>query len=539
MESRFIVTCECGKRLSVSAKGRGKSVRCPGCDNSIPIPQAQVGEITTSASGSPVPKRGFDTLRFLWTLVGVVAVGSVGFLWWFLNQPTESERQAATVRLEESIEAARDWLEQDGDENGDSIEKDLVSALADRGLQERKEGTATLAEVRRKLAEQRRANGSSSQTATGPDDEFMRLGAAESPNSRQNTELKGKNTMNTEEVVSATISSVVLIKGSRSSGSGFVIDKDLIATNKHVIEGESMNAINAYFPSVSEKRRGPHPVTLLYEDPTKDLAFLKIERAVSSPLTLSENYKFRPGLDVVVVGSPGFGDNKVLENAVSRGVLSSVTTIEGEEYHQVSISINSGNSGGPVLDNQGKVIGVVTLKASTKEGLAFAIPVRQLIDSLGRGRALTADEVAQQARAHRLRFVATKTWGLAEFYRVAMVAYADSMETAIDKGLSAQTGLTIAQEAFRKVETPRQAQIEDARRELKRELETSTADRQVPESVREKLADLWANHLEFQDYVENPRGSLVTYRDKLRELTDTRKRLCDSLGVLLGITIGS
>jgi S1-C subfamily serine protease len=68
----------------------------------------------------------------------------------------------------------------------------------------------------------------------------------------------------------------------------------------------------------------------------------------------------------------------VLENAISRGVMSSKTVIEDMSYRQLSIAINPGNSGGPVFDSAGRVIGLATLKSTKAESMGFSIPVEDL-----------------------------------------------------------------------------------------------------------------------------------------------------------------
>ncbi len=84
------------------------------------------------------------------------------------------------------------------------------------------------------------------------------------------------------------------------------------------------------------------------------------------------------GEDVTVIGNPGMGDDMVLENAISRGVMSAKTVIEGMNYYQMNIAINPGNSGGPVFDSYGRVIGVATLKSNKAEAMGFCIPVEEL-----------------------------------------------------------------------------------------------------------------------------------------------------------------
>jgi hypothetical protein len=93
----------------------------------------------------------------------------------------------------------------------------------------------------------------------------------------------------------------------------------------------------------------------------------------------------------------------VLKNAVSKGIMSTEVTVLGRPYYQLSVSINPGNSGGPVLDDGGNVLGVLTLKAAHNEGLAFCVPVGQLLASFARSRTLTSDDLALVEQTHLAR----------------------------------------------------------------------------------------------------------------------------------------
>ena len=171
--------------------------------------------------------------------------------------------------------------------------------------------------------------------------------------------------------------SVALIKGKVSSGTGFLVKRGVIATNAHVIEGEFLSNLEVRFPSAPAGNQAPLGVQLLYEDRHRDLAFLAISSNLPA-LEIAPSYRFIKGEDVTVIGNPGLGDEVVLENAISRGIMSSKTVIDGMNYLQLSIAINPGNSGGPVFDSAGRVIGVATLKSSKAEAMGFCIPVEDI-----------------------------------------------------------------------------------------------------------------------------------------------------------------
>ena len=157
----------------------------------------------------------------------------------------------------------------------------------------------------------------------------------------------------------------------------------VVATNAHVIEEEFISNLEVRFPSAPAGSQGPTKAQLLYEDRKRDIAFLAVKSDLPV-LPLAPNYSFVKGEDVIVIGNPGMGDETVLENAISRGVMSSKTVIEGMPYHQMNIAINPGNSGGPVFDSLGRVIGVATLKSNKTEAMGFSIPVEDVNAALAK-----------------------------------------------------------------------------------------------------------------------------------------------------------
>jgi hypothetical protein len=151
------------------------------------------------------------------------------------------------------------------------------------------------------------------------------------------------------------------------------------------------------FPSAPAGSQGPIKAQLLYEDRKRDLAFLAVKTDLPV-LRVAPNYTFVKGEDILVIGNPGLGDEVVLENAISRGVMSAKTVLDGMHYHQMNISINPGNSGGPVFDSQGRVIGVATLKSSKTEAMGFSIPVEDVNEALTKV-ATARPELASRHRA--------------------------------------------------------------------------------------------------------------------------------------------
>jgi hypothetical protein len=171
------------------------------------------------------------------------------------------------------------------------------------------------------------------------------------------------------EIAKRTIPSVVTIRTDRGSrGTGFVIGSEgLIATNLHVVTGASRVAITVADGRVFDQ------VTVAGFDPRHDLVVLRIKARSLPVLRLSE-VEPELGQPVVVIGHPrGF------ENTLSDGLVSAVRQLRpGLEVIQISAPISQGSSGGPVLDQRGRVIGVAYLTSMVGQNLNFAVPARYL-----------------------------------------------------------------------------------------------------------------------------------------------------------------
>ena len=162
------------------------------------------------------------------------------------------------------------------------------------------------------------------------------------------------------------------------SGSGvFMSDKGYILTNNHVIEGVKDVTV-VYSDGTQEK------ATIVGADKYSDIAVLKIQGQVPDVASLGNSDLLNPGESVIAIGSP-LGDFK---NTVTVGVVSatgrSIDTGNGytiDGLIQTDAAINQGNSGGPLVDLAGEVIGINTLivrnsgSGTVAEGLGFAIPV--------------------------------------------------------------------------------------------------------------------------------------------------------------------
>ena len=174
-------------------------------------------------------------------------------------------------------------------------------------------------------------------------------------------------------------------QSSQSLGSGFVIDRaGHIVTNYHVIAG-------AQKVQVSFSGQDQIPATVVGKDPTTDTAVLKIDthaRALT-PLPLGDSDAVKVGDSVYAIGNP-FGLTRTLTSGLVSAVGRQIFAPNGlpvERAIQTDAAINHGNSGGPLLDAQGRVIGVTSQiqtgsndATSGNVGIGFAIPINTVRD---------------------------------------------------------------------------------------------------------------------------------------------------------------
>jgi S1-C subfamily serine protease len=186
-------------------------------------------------------------------------------------------------------------------------------------------------------------------------------------------------------------------------GSGFILTKDgLILTNNHVIGNAQPGNVEV---RLFDKHK--YPATVVTVDKSHDLALLKINAPNLVPATLAETSTgLMVGQRVYAIGNP-FG----LDGTMTRGIISAIRTVRGPDNNdidgaiQTDASVNPGNSGGPLLNSRGEVIGITTMIAGNpgvdqSAGIGFAIPIdtaKTMIDDYakyGRVRRPTLDIVS-------------------------------------------------------------------------------------------------------------------------------------------------
>jgi putative serine protease PepD len=186
-------------------------------------------------------------------------------------------------------------------------------------------------------------------------------------------------------VAKKVLPSVVTVRVTGAIGSGFVVSADgYVITNDHVVEGAD-DTMSVSFSDGSTAR-----ASVVGRDPESDIAVIKVAKSGLTPVTIGDS-------DAIAVGDPvlAFGSPLALVNTVTSGIVSAVDrTIQAGDpggttrYYaaiQTDAAVNQGNSGGPLVDAGGKVIGVNSVIRSVggteteagNIGLAFAIPINQ------------------------------------------------------------------------------------------------------------------------------------------------------------------
>ena len=210
------------------------------------------------------------------------------------------------------------------------------------------------------------------------------------------TLTSGRRVMTDAEVYASQVGSVVSINvtgesgvnyfgqpvQTASSGSGFVLTKDgYIVTNYHVIE--SGKTVEVTFSDNST-----YDATIIGGDKDYDIAVLKIEGSDFQAVTVGDSSLLRVGDHVSAIGNP-LGE---LTFSMSEGIASSVNraiNVDGTPFNmiQVTCAVNPGNSGGPLFNQYGEAVGIVSAKYSsysttTVEGLGFAIPINDVLSMI-------------------------------------------------------------------------------------------------------------------------------------------------------------
>jgi S1-C subfamily serine protease len=166
-------------------------------------------------------------------------------------------------------------------------------------------------------------------------------------------------------------------------GTGFVVEGGFIVTNRHVVQPLT----NVEYVVIDATER-EYAITNIYRDPSNDLAILKLETNQLRPIALGNSDAVRVGESVVAIGNALGEFRHTVTTGVVSGLGRGITAIEGTEFEslddviQTDAAMNLGNSGGPLINAQGQVIGVNVAVSAIGQNIGFAIPINVVKASL-------------------------------------------------------------------------------------------------------------------------------------------------------------
>lgn len=183
--------------------------------------------------------------------------------------------------------------------------------------------------------------------------------------------------------------SVVTVMVEKRMGTGFIVnDQGVIITNKHVLD-------KATAAKIKLANGDELPAQLTLTDPRHDLLLLKVDRPHLPAVTFASSAKLKQGSEVAALGAP-FG----LSDTLTKGIVSAADRdIDGQKFIQIDAALNQGNSGGPIINEQGQVVAVATLVAKKAENMGFAIPSDDVIAFLTEAKVTFATLDAAPAAA--------------------------------------------------------------------------------------------------------------------------------------------
>ncbi|HEY6035217.1 MAG TPA: S1C family serine protease [Kofleriaceae bacterium] len=198
--------------------------------------------------------------------------------------------------------------------------------------------------------------------------------------------------MSAREIVDASSPAIVRVEaGEDRVGTGFILDRSgLIATNLHVIEGESTIKVKLY------KDQGEYPVvSIAGVDRGHDLALMRINPHGKLPVVhLGDSNVVSAGDRIYAIGNP-LG----MDYSVSDGLISQVRQLSAElTILQISAPISQGSSGGPLFNQFGEVIGVTTMIVTQGQNINLAVPGNYLLPMVKQPQAIELAEFAKATK---------------------------------------------------------------------------------------------------------------------------------------------
>jgi len=176
-------------------------------------------------------------------------------------------------------------------------------------------------------------------------------------------------------IAKRSIESTVTLTLGNKIGSGAFITKDgLILTCSHVVEGATEYDV---ILSNNVKVKGK----VIRVSPEFDVALVQVEGIEVKPLPLGKSLNIEEGEEVYTIGTPNYTN---LGQSISKGIVSGIRVIDEYSFLQTDASVNPGNSGGPLINAKGEIIGVVNMKVIKQgtERIGFAVPIDVAVEKL-------------------------------------------------------------------------------------------------------------------------------------------------------------
>jgi S1-C subfamily serine protease len=333
-----------------------------------------------------------------------------------------------------------------------------------------------------------------------------------------------------EQIFEKCSPAVAQVRNKAGSGSGFLVRPNVVVTNAHVVEDDFVENLRVSFPSIAGTK--DVPATLLHYDRKRDLAVLGVQTKLS-PLFLA-GQEPKQGQQVVVIGSPGIVAAEVAANTITHGTLTNKLRLPGhdDEFYQIDAAINHGNSGGPVFNARGEVIGVATLSLRGKQAMNYAIPFPEVAKAIDAAQARTRAQVDQISAEYDASVIFRTLGKASSLYQYGMAIYANSMQLAVKKGEKPDVGWMRASAAI-------DAGIEKGvklyfGKRCEEALPSVVGNKSLPPAAKDQLKQLHALFLEMKDWFDNPR-ELAGYPIKTRDCGEKMSRLFASLRLELGV----
>jgi S1-C subfamily serine protease len=306
---------------------------CPSCGRRVPraVSKCRCGGVLPPADDPPAVEEAPRSSPWLVYLVLIAAVAGVGY-WSFMQPPAQIPGSTASA----TFDAAAQPVE-----------------------------PATASPRPRELSPEQRAWDAAARTQNKQAPIELKEGAIPLSDPGAAATL--------EDMVGRAMPSIVLVEATSGRGSAFYVRHDTLITNVHVVQQDGYVTLRRMDGSSVSAR-------VQTRAPNFDIAILKVAQASPSQpfLQMGSTSTLKAGQEVIIIGS-ALG---TLQNSVSRGIVSGVRNSGGVTLVQSDAAANPGNSGGPMLDRNGRVIGVLTAGYRGREGLNFGVSIDHARDIL-------------------------------------------------------------------------------------------------------------------------------------------------------------